>query len=143
MAETSCRIREINEKGKLDRSQSKEKQLFENLHRTQSEQSDFISKLCSQLVLNRLPSAEPDIFSGDPLLYNDWINSFEALISSRSLPDSEGIQPPSEKDRLIKFKLLDFSRYLSEFYQNFTKNNFLQDLPAKMFVFVFYVYVTT
>ena len=49
------------------------------------------------------------------------------------------IQPPSEKDRLIKFKLLDFSRYLSEFYQNFTKNNFVQDLPAKMFVFVFYV----
>ena len=49
---------------------------------------------------------------------------------------------PSEKDRLIKFKLLDFSRYLSEFYQNFTKNNFVQDLPAKMFVFVFYVYVT-
>ena len=91
LAETSCRIREINEKGRLDRSQSQEKQLFENLHRTQSEQSDSISKLCSQLVLNRLPSAEPDIFSGDPLLYNDWINSFEALISSRSLPDSEGI----------------------------------------------------
>ena len=52
---------------------------------------ESISKLCSQLVLNRLPSAEPEVFSGDPLQYNDWINSFEALISSRSLPDSEGI----------------------------------------------------
>ena len=51
------------------------------------------------------------------------------------------IQPPSEKDRLIKFKLLDFSRYMTEFYQNFTKNNLLQDVPAKLFVFD--VYFTT
>ena len=91
LAETSSRIRDINEQGRLDRSQSQEKRMFENLNRTQSEQADSISKLCSQLVLSRLPSAEPEVFSGDPLEYNDWINSFEALISSRSLPDSEGI----------------------------------------------------
>ena len=65
--------------------------MFKNLNRTQSDQADSISKLCSQLVLSRLPSAKPEVFSGDPLEYNDWINSFEALISSRSLPDSEGI----------------------------------------------------
>ena len=91
LADTSIRIREINEQDRLDRSHSHERQLFESQARSHSDQSESISKLCSQLVLNRLPSAEPEVFSGDPLQYNDWINSFEALISSRSLPDSEGI----------------------------------------------------
>ena len=62
--------------------------MFKNLNRTQSDQADSISKLSSQLVLSRLPSAEPEVFSSE---YNDWINLFEALISSRSLLDSEGI----------------------------------------------------
>ena len=75
LAETSSRIRDINEQGRLDRSQSQEKKMFENLNRTQSDQADSISKLCSQLALSRLASSEPEAFLGDLLKYNDWINS--------------------------------------------------------------------
>ena len=81
----------IQEQERLDRSHSHERQMFENQTRSQIDQSKSISNLCLQLVLNCLLSAEPKVFSGDPLQYNDFINSFEALISSRSLSDSEGI----------------------------------------------------
>ena len=91
LRDVSDRVCKIQEQERLDRSHSHERQMFENQTRSQVDQSESISNLCSQLVLNRLPSAEPEVFSGDPLQYNDWMNSFEALISSRSLPDSEGI----------------------------------------------------
>ena len=41
--------------------------------------------------LNCLPTAEHEVFSGDPLQFNDWMNSFEALVSSRSVPNSKGV----------------------------------------------------
>ena len=77
LAETSSRIREINEKCKLNRSQSEEKQSIE--------------KLCSQMVLGRLPAPEPDVFCGDPLKFTAWFNSFKTLISTRSIPESERV----------------------------------------------------
>ena len=91
LRDVSDRVREVHKQERLDRSQNQDRDVFENQSRSNVEQSESISKLCSQLVMNRLPSAEPDVFSGDPLQYNDWINSFEALISSRLLPESEAI----------------------------------------------------
>ena len=77
LSEVSDRIRESREQDRLNRSQSEEKQSIE--------------KLCSQMVLGRLPSPEPDVFSGDPLKFTSWFNSFKALISTRSIPESERI----------------------------------------------------
>ena len=91
LAETSSRIRSIHEQERLDRSHSHERQLFETQARSQSDQSENISKLCSQMVLGRLPAPEPEIFSGDPLKFTAWSNSFNALITSRSIPESECI----------------------------------------------------
>ena len=76
---------------KLDRSQSQDRRMFESQNRTHVEQTDSISKLCSQMVLGRLPAPEPEIFSGDPLKFTAWSNSFNALITSRSIPESECI----------------------------------------------------
>ena len=47
VAQTSSRICEINEQGRLDRSQSQEKKIFKNVKRTQFEHADSISKLFS------------------------------------------------------------------------------------------------
>ena len=55
------------------------------------EEKDSISKLCSQLSLGRLPVPEPDVFSGDPLEFIAWFNSFNTLIRSSSIPDTESI----------------------------------------------------
>ena len=66
LADTSNRIRNIHEQERLDRSHSHERQMFENQTRSQIDQSESISKLCSQLVLNRLPSAEPEVFLRRP-----------------------------------------------------------------------------
>ena len=43
------------------------------------------------MVLGRLPTPEPAIFSGDPLQFTRWLNSFQTLITSRSIPESERI----------------------------------------------------
>ena len=91
MRDFSDRVCEVHKQERLDRSQNQDRDVFGNQSCSNVEQSESISKLCSQLVMNRLPSAEPDVFSGYPLQCNDWINSFEALISSRSLPESEAI----------------------------------------------------
>ena len=77
LAEVSDRIRDFREKDLLNRSQSEEK--------------DSIEKLCSQMVLGRLPAPEPDVFCGDPLKFTAWFNSFKALISFRSISESERI----------------------------------------------------
>ena len=77
MRDVSDRVCKFHDQERLDRSQNQDRDVFENQTRFKAaEQSESISKLCSQLVLNRLPTAEP--FSGDPLQYNDWMNSFEA-----------------------------------------------------------------
>ena len=54
-------------------------------------QSQVVNKLCEQVVLGRLASAEPDIFSGDPLEYAEWFNSFKALDTCRGVPETETI----------------------------------------------------
>ena len=43
------------------------------------------------MVLGRLPALEPNVFSGDPLKFTAWFNSFQTLITSRSIPESERI----------------------------------------------------
>ena len=92
MRDVSDRVCKFHDQERLDRSQNQDRDVFETQTRFKAdEQSESISKLCSQLVLNRLPTAEPEVFSGDPLQFNDWMNSFEALVSSRSVPDSEGV----------------------------------------------------
>ena len=68
-------VREFRKQERLDKSEIHERDVFENHNRSHAEQSESISKLCSQLVLNRLPTAEPEVFSGDPLQLNDWMNS--------------------------------------------------------------------
>ena len=60
-------------------------------NRSQSDDKQSIEKLCSQMVLGRLPAPEPDVFSGDPLKFTAWFNSFQTLITSRSIPESERI----------------------------------------------------
>ena len=55
------------------------------LERSRSEEQSNVSKLCSQMVLGRLPAPEPDVFTGDPLKFTAWFNAFETLISSRSI----------------------------------------------------------
>ena len=51
----------------------------------------FMQSMCTQASLNRLPIPEPEVFSGDPLQYFSWENSFHALISSRCVPENERI----------------------------------------------------
>ncbi|XP_064642266.1 uncharacterized protein LOC135496725 [Lineus longissimus] len=47
--------------------------------------------LAESMQLNRLPVPEPSIFTGDPLLYPDWIASFKSLVESRGIPAQERI----------------------------------------------------
>ena len=68
LRDVSDRVCKFHDKERLDRFQNQDRDAFENqTHFKAAEQSESISKLCSQLVMNRLPSAEPDVFSGDPL----------------------------------------------------------------------------
>ena len=55
------------------------------------EQTETIEKLCSQLVVGRLPAPEPDVFCGDPLKFTAWFNSFQTLVSTRSIPEPERV----------------------------------------------------
>ena len=83
MSEVSAQIRELRKQDSFDRSKSQEREKFESQTQFQVEQSEAISKLCSQMVLGRLPAPEPDVFSGDPLKFTAWFNSFQTLITSR------------------------------------------------------------
>ena len=65
--------------------------MFKSQTQSQAEQAESITKLCSQMVLGRLPALEPNVFSGDPLKFTAWFNSFQTLITSRSIPESERI----------------------------------------------------
>ena len=51
----------------------------------------LMKRMCSQLVLGRLPVPEPEIFYNDPLMFLSWKNSFKALITSRSIPKEERV----------------------------------------------------
>ncbi|XP_077865956.1 uncharacterized protein LOC144353261 [Saccoglossus kowalevskii] len=43
------------------------------------------------IAMSRLPTPEPQVFTGDPLQYPDWISSFTTLIGSRGIPQGEKI----------------------------------------------------
>ena len=76
MRDVSDRVCKFHDQERLDRSQNQDRDVFETQTRFKAaEQSDSISKLCSQLVLNRLPTAEPEVFSGDPLQFNDCMTA--------------------------------------------------------------------
>ena len=51
----------------------------------------FLSQMCTQMSLSRLPVPEPEIFTGDPLQYFSWENSFNTLIATRDVPENERI----------------------------------------------------
>ena len=51
----------------------------------------FMHQMCTQMSLTRLPVPEPEIFSGDPLQYFSWENSFHTLIATRNIPENERI----------------------------------------------------
>ena len=90
-ADISTLVREISSKEKLVKSDSIEKSSINELTRAQAEQAETMEKLCSQLVLGRLPSPEPEVFSGDTLDFTAWYNSFKTLVTTRSIPESERI----------------------------------------------------
>ena len=52
--------------------------------------SDLLA-LANAIMASRLPVAEPSVFYGDPLLYLDWIASFNALIESKMIPAADKI----------------------------------------------------
>ena len=51
----------------------------------------FMHQMCTQMSLSRLPVPEPEVFSGDPLQYFSWENSFQTLIATRGVPENERI----------------------------------------------------
>ena len=51
----------------------------------------MIEALTKAISTQKLPPTEPDIFTGDPLKYPDWIHSFNAIIDSCEIPDGEKI----------------------------------------------------
>ena len=46
---------------------------------------DLLQVLLDQTYLNRIPVVEPPIFTGDPLKYHDWYQSFVTLVERRSV----------------------------------------------------------
>ena len=90
-ADISSLVREISSKEKMVKSDETERHSIDKLNRSQAEQAESISKLCSQMSRSRLAAPEPDIFSGDPLEFTAWFNSFQTLVSSRSISESECI----------------------------------------------------
>jgi hypothetical protein len=55
----------------------------------QNDVIDLIRTVKHSFDLNRLPVAEPTVFSGDVLQYRKWKSSFNTLIEDRNLPTSE------------------------------------------------------
>ena len=41
--------------------------------------------------ISRLPALDPKVLNGDPLEYTAWFNSFQTLISTSNIPDTESI----------------------------------------------------
>ena len=90
-AEFGSLIRDISSEETLVKSDSIERSSFDKFDRAQMEQTETIEKLCSQLVVGRLPAPEPDVFCGDPLKFTAWFNSFQTLVSTRSIPEPERV----------------------------------------------------
>ena len=65
----------------------------------ESAEDKAFKEFCSKIALSRLPAPEPEVFSGDPLQYQSWKKSFNALISNKGIPNDE--------------RLYYLSRYLS------------------------------
>ncbi|KAI5085315.1 hypothetical protein C0J45_23790, partial [Silurus meridionalis] len=51
--------------------------------------TDLVRALAEAITANRIPIPEPAMFSGDPLRFNDWKLSFQALIDRKNLPAQE------------------------------------------------------
>ena len=51
----------------------------------------FMQSMCNQASLGRLAAPEPEVFSGDPLQFLSWKNSFKTLIDCRAIPQEERI----------------------------------------------------
>ena len=67
LADVSKLAREFRDKQILNQSEINERVSIDKLNVSQAEQTESITKLCSQLSLGRLPVPEPDVYSGDPL----------------------------------------------------------------------------
>lgn len=52
---------------------------------------ELVKVLAEAISANRLPIPEPTVFSGDPLKFNHWKSSFQALIEKKNIPSSEKI----------------------------------------------------
>ena len=50
---------------------------------------DLVKSLVDALTLTKIPAAEPAIFKGNPLEFNDWIKSFENLIGNKQIKQEE------------------------------------------------------
>lgn len=74
---------------------------FQSMHRSPVTQAvtstlnestvELVKVLAGALSANRIPIPEPQVFSGDPLKYNDWKLSFETLIDHKNIQDKEKI----------------------------------------------------
>lgn len=54
--------------------------------------ADKLAQCIAQaMALSRLPVAEPPVFSGDPLLYPDWVTAFDTLIEGKGITEAERI----------------------------------------------------
>ncbi|XP_057677992.1 uncharacterized protein LOC130907200 [Corythoichthys intestinalis] len=51
--------------------------------------NDLARTIAEAITANRVPIPEPEIFTGDPLKYNDWKLSFCTLIDRKNLPTQE------------------------------------------------------
>ncbi|XP_077360981.1 uncharacterized protein LOC144006149 [Festucalex cinctus] len=56
---------------------------------SQESSCDLVRILAEAITANRVPIPEPEVFTGDPLKYNDWKLSFSTLIDRKNLPAQE------------------------------------------------------
>ncbi len=59
--------------------------------RPRSDMERLTEALVNSVTISRLPIPEPVVFKGDPLMYPDWLASFNTLIDSRGIPPDERI----------------------------------------------------
>jgi hypothetical protein len=56
-----------------------------------STHEQLVDALAKAITASRLPVLEPSVFTGDPMMYSDWLFSFTSLIENRGIPASERI----------------------------------------------------
>lgn len=64
-------------------------QLNASAETTTSDAATLIDAITKSMNTTRMPTAEPKVFNGDPLKYNKWKRSFNALIAGKALSDEE------------------------------------------------------